>query len=184
MTNTPAQCDAAARCRAAETDSPRCGTPGRRASSSRPAANDQDARARPCSAAAQLRLMSRDSSSTNGSTKWNATSSRADATASRSGPHAVVRDLLRQVRRPDDQELREREVGPQHHEREASACRGRGSGAELMTSSERRPPATASASRTITNANADSPWPPMKSRPQIVENQCGSSDIVQSTTRR
>ena len=37
------------------------------------------------------------------------------------------RDLRRQVARPDDQVLREREVGPQHHERAASGCRDRGS---------------------------------------------------------
>src|SRR3989441_11409394 len=33
-------------------------------------------------------------------------------------PRAIKRDLLREVAGPDDQELREREISPQHHERE------------------------------------------------------------------
>ncbi len=36
-------------------------------------------------------------------------------------------------------------------------------------------------SMTIANASADSPWPTRNSKPQIVENQCGLSDISQST---
>ena len=48
-------------------------------------------------------------------------------------PLEVVGNLFRQVAGPDDQELREREVRPQHHEARASACRDRGSGAPCST---------------------------------------------------
>ena len=42
-------------------------------------------------------------------------------------------------------------------------------------------PERAAPSIAITKAKADSPWLPISSNPKIVENQCGSSDMIQST---
>ena len=65
-----------------------------------------------------LRFRSRDSSSTNGSAKWrNSTSERQPLPAAAHAGQVPGR-LLGQVARPDDQELREGEVGPQHDEGE------------------------------------------------------------------
>ena len=66
----------------------------------------------------QSRLMSRDSSSTYGSTKWNAISAHPTHCQPFCARDPVVRDLLGGVGRVDDEELRERQVRPQHEEGE------------------------------------------------------------------
>ena len=80
----------------------------------------------------------------------------------------VPGNLLGQVARPDDDQLRHVEVRPQHARRRTSACRGRGTGraARPRTSAA----TSTSAARTrIVNASVDSPWPPSIRMPKIVD---------------
>ena len=99
-------------------------------------------------------------------------------------PLEVARDFFRQVAGPDDQELREREVGPQHHEARASACRSRGSAATVSTTRIGSRGAS-SASTAIDERERRQPLADdHESRPKMVEYQCGSSDMTQSTAAK
>ena len=92
----------------------------------------------------------------------------------------VPGNLLGQVRRPDDQELRVRQVRPQHDE----GVQQRAVVVEPVRRQrlrDRRRCCAAAKRSTIENASAVSAMPTRNHRPKIVENQCGSSDITQST---
>ena len=72
----------------------------------------------------------------------------APGTASRpASALEVPGDLLGQVARPDDQELREGDVGPEHDEGEHAACRGRARAPGVSTARERRLAADSSATQ-------------------------------------
>ena len=129
---------------------------------------------------AQLRLKSRESSSTNGTTKWNTIDDDADEPSSRRCERSQVPgDLFRQVAGPDDQELREREVGPEHHEREHEL-------AEVVEVSADRPAERAARSAPAARASSRR----TRTRQHLADRrtagrrssryQCGSSDITQS----
>ena len=93
-------------------------------------------------------------------------------------PHPVPDRLLRDVGVPDQEELREADVGPEHREREQQLAE-----VVQVLGAERRHagPARRSATRHDRQEGEARHQPPAnKYTPKIVEYQCGASDISQS----
>ena len=78
----------------------------------------QDQRRDPASAGRPSACVSPEQQAKNGTKKWKTISATRHAPPAARDPPEVPGDLLGEVARPDDQELRERHVGPEHRERQ------------------------------------------------------------------
>ncbi len=98
-----------------------------------------------------------DSSSANGSAKWNSSSDEAHPLPAAVQAPDVPDDFLRQIAGPNDQLLRERQVRPEHHEREHQLAQI----VQMLLRDQRGPSARTSRGTPAPRPSATSPITPV-----------------------